>query len=228
MEVQSNMAKASVLQQLKAKEIDVATAAERLIANPGEIMELVEALRTEKGSAKYRYEKALRLVGESRPELIYPYWDAFAALLDHENNFLKWGAIVTIANLTTAPAEGRFEALFERCYAPIAGPTMITAANIIGSSPRIAQAKPHLIQRIAKEILKVEDAQYEHHGSPSPECRNVAIGHAIDAFDQFFDRIDDKPDVQAFVKRQLNNTRKQVAKKAERFLRAHVAIHDAS
>jgi len=29
------------------------------------------------------------------------------------------------------------------------------------------------------------------------------------------------------VKRQLRNTRKQVAKKAERFLRARVATHDA-
>jgi hypothetical protein len=102
MEVQSNMAKASVLQQLKTKEIDVAAAAERLVANPGEIPELVEALQAEKGSAKYRYEKALRLVSERRPELIYPYFDAFAALLGHENNFLKWGAIMTVANLTAA------------------------------------------------------------------------------------------------------------------------------
>lgn len=220
------MAKASVLQQLKAKEIDAATAAERLVANPGEIAGLVEALQTEKGSAKYRYDKALRLVSERRPELIYPHFDAFTALLDHENNFLKWGAILTIANLTAVDTVGRFEAIFDRYYAPIAGPTMVTAANIIGSSPRIAQAKPHLIQRIAKEILKVEDAQYEHHGSPSLECRNVAIGHAIDAFDEFFDRIDDKAAVQAFVKHQLNNTRKQVAKKAERFLRVHNAGGD--
>lgn len=221
MEVQSNMAKASVLQQLKAKEIDVATAAERLVANPGEITELVEALQTEKGSPKYRYEKALRLVGERRSELIYPYWDVFGALLAHEDNFLKWGAIVTIANLTTADAEGRFDAIFERYYAPIAGPTMITAANIVGSSPKIAQAKPHLAQRITQEIFKVEGANYEYHGSPSPECRNIAIGHAIDAFDQFFDLIDDKAAVLAFARRQLNNARKQVAKKAERFLRQH-------
>jgi len=213
------MIKASIPEQLKAKQLDVATAAERLIASPDMIPELVEALQAERSTAKYLYEKTLRLVSEGRPELIYPHFDAFAALLDHENNFLKWGAIMTIAHLSPVDAAGRFEAIFDRYYAPIPGPTMITAANIIGSSPEIVRAKPHLTQRIAQEILKVEGAEYEHHGSPSPECRNVAIGHAIDAFDQFFDRIDDKATVLAFVKGQLKNTRKQVAKKAERFLR---------
>jgi hypothetical protein len=213
------MTQASIPQQLKAKQIDVATAVERLIASPGKIPELVEALQAEKSAARYLYEKALRFVSEGRPQLIYPHFDAFSALLDHENSFLKWGAVMTIAHLTPVDAAGRFEAVFDRYYAPIPGPTMITAANIIGSSPEIVQAKPHLTQRIAQEILKVEKARYKHHGSPSPECRNVAIGHAIDAFDEFFDRIDDKPAVLTFVNRQLENARKQVAKKAERFLR---------
>jgi hypothetical protein len=215
------MGKASILQQLKTKQIDVSTAAEQLIRSPDQISELVEALQTEKGSVKYACEKSLRLVSERRTELIYPHFDAFVALLDCENNFLKWGAIMTIANLTAVDAEGRFEALLDHYHAPIAGPTMITAANIIGSSPRIVRSKPHLAQRIAQEILKVEKARYKHHGSPSPECRNVAIGHAIDAFDQCFDLIEDKTSVVAFVKRQLKNTRKHVAKKAERFLRTH-------
>jgi hypothetical protein len=228
MEVQNPMAQASIQQQLKTKQIDVAAAADRLIASPDRIAEWVEALRTEKGSVKYAYEKTLRLVSERRPELVYPHFNAFADLLDHENSFLKWGAIMTVANLTAADTESRFEALFDRYYAPITDPTMVTAANIVGSSPKIIQAKPHLAQRITQEILKVEGAKYEHHGSPSPECRNVAIGHAIDAFDQFFDLINDKPAVQAFAKRQLQNTRKQVAKKAERFLRTHLENRDIS
>jgi hypothetical protein len=123
MEVQSNMAKASIPQRLKAKEIDAATTAEQLITSPGQIPELVKALQTEKGSAKYRYEKSLRLVSDRRPELIYP------------------------------------------CF---------------------------------------------------------------DAFDQFFDRIDDKAAILAFAKRKLQNTRKQVVKKAERFLRTRVEIREAS
>ena len=108
-------------------------------------------------------------------------------------------------------------------YAPIKGPTMVTAANIIGSSPKIASAKPELTQRITREILKVEKAAYEHHGGPSPECSNVALGHAIDAFDQFFDKIEDQAAIIRFVRRQLKNTRDKVVKKAEKFLRKHAA-----
>jgi hypothetical protein len=98
---------------------------------------------------------------------------------------------------------------------------MITAANVIGSSPRIVSAKPRLAGPITHEILKVQKAKYERHGEPSPECRNVALGHAIDAFDQFFAQIEDKPAILRFVQGQLNNTRKPVARKAERFLREH-------
>jgi hypothetical protein len=128
---------------------------------------------------------------------------------------------MTVANLTAVDAENRFEAIFQKYYAPIPGPAMVTAANVIGSSAKIALAKPELTQRIAREILKVDKAKYQMKGVPSPECRNVAIGQAIDSFERFFEQIDDKAKIVAFVKRQLRNTRKQVVKKAERFLRTH-------
>ena len=212
---------ASVLEQLGRKGVDIAEIVDRVIDKPDEIVKLIEALKVEKRAVKFSYEKVLRLVSERRPGLIYPYFDVFAGLLDCENNFLKWGAIMTVANLTAVDTEKKFEAVFRKYYAPIPGPVMITAANIIGSSARIALAKPELTQRITREILKVEKAQYINKGALSTECRNVVIGHAIDSLDTFFDQIDDKAKVIAFVKRQLNNTRKPVAKKAERFLRKH-------
>ncbi len=211
------------MQRLGKRGVDIAEIVGQVIKNPKPIPQLVEALQIEKGTAKHAHEKVLRLVSERRPELIYPYFDVFAAMLDSDNSFLKWGAIMTVAHLTTVDAEEKFEALFERYYAPIAGPVMVTAANIIGSSARITLAKPGLTERITREILKVEKARYERHGRPSPECRNVAIGKAIDALDQFFDQIENKAAVLRFVKRQLANPRKPVVKKAERFLRRHGA-----
>ena len=215
------MTRASVLQQAGARGADASVLAGRVIGHPGLIAELITALEVEKGTAKYGYEKVLRLVSERRADLIYSHFDFFTRLLDADNNFLKWGAIRTIANLAAVDAENRFEAIFGRYYAPILGPTMITAANIIGCSPRIVQAKPKLAGRITQEILKVQSARYESHGEPSPECRNVAIGHALGAFDQFFDQIEDKAAVLAFVKNQLRNTRRPVVERAEQFLRVH-------
>lgn len=215
------MAEANIVQQAGERGADVSTVAHRVMEHPESIRALIGALQVEKGTAKYSYEKVLRLASEHRPDLIYPHFDFFVGLMDGDNNFLKWGAIMTIANLTAVDAEGRFEAIFEKYYAPIPGPVMITAANIIGSSPRIVRAKPRLVGPITQEILKVQKARYESHGRPSPECRNVAIGHAIEAFDQFFGQVEDQAAVIAFVKRQLRNTRKPVGKKAERFLRRH-------
>ena len=215
------MAGGNILKQLGQKGVDIAGIVDQVIKKPELIDELIEALKVETRAVKFSYEKVLRLVSERRPELIYPYFDVFVGLLDSDNSFLKWGAIMTVANLTAVDTENRFEAIFAKYYAPIPGPTMITAANIIGSSAKIARAKPELIERITREILKVEKGKYKNKGALSPECRNVAIGHAIDTFDQFFDQIDDKSAVVAFVKRQLKNTRKSVVKKAERFLRKH-------
>lgn len=215
------MAKATVIEQLGQKGVDIEAIAERVIARPESVAELVEAVQTEKGTAKYAYEKVLRLVSEREPGLIYPRFEVFVTLLDSENSFLKWGAIMTVANLVAVDAENKFEPIFRKYYAPIKGPAMVAAANIIGGSARIAQARPELTQRIVREILKVEKATYERHGSPSPECRNVAIGQAIDAFDQFFDQIEDGTAVLKFVKRQLKNPRKPVVRKAEKFLRRH-------
>lgn len=211
----------SIVEQLGHKGVDIDGIVEQVIKRPKKIFVLIEALKVEKRAIKFSYAKVLRLVSERRSDLIYPYFDVFADLLDSDNSFLKWGAIMTVANLTVVDTENKFESLFHKYYVPIQGPVMITAANIIGSSAKITLAKPELTQRITREILKVEKVTYINKGVPSPECRNVAIGHAIDSFDMFFGQIEDKAPVIAFVKRQLKNTRKPVVKKAERFLRKH-------
>ncbi|MBN1804763.1 MAG: hypothetical protein JW837_05900 [Sedimentisphaerales bacterium] len=217
------MGKESILEQLGQKGVDIEAIANRVIDKPEEIAELTEAIKVEKRAVKFSYEKVLRLVSERKPELIYPYFGVFEGLLDSDNSFLKWGAILTIGNLAAVDEQKKLEALFEKYYAPIKGLAMVTAASIIGSSAKIALAKPELTERITQEILQVEKAEYESKGQPSPECRNVAIGHAIDSFDKFFEQIEDKKAVIAFVERQLNNTRKQVVKKAERFIRKHAS-----
>lgn len=215
------MADVDIVQQLSRKGADVESIVERIVADPKQIPALIERLQAPKGTLRYACEKVLRLTAERRPEFVYRWFDVYAELLECDNSFLKWGAILTIGHLAAADTEGRFEPIFARYYAPIPGPAMITAANIIGSSARIARAKPHLIDRITREVLKVEKGKYYRKDQLSPECRNVVIGHAIDTLDTFFDRITDKPAVRKFVQRQLKNTRPPVAKKAARFLQTH-------
>jgi hypothetical protein len=210
-----------IANEIGKKGSDASKIARYAIENPQCITQLLDGVTAPKGSIRFGYEKVLRFISEQKPELLYPYFDIFEKMSGCDNSFLKWGAIMTIANLAAKDSDNRFDAIFEQYYAPIKGPVMVTAANIIGSSVKIVSAKPYLTGKIVKEILKVEKANYELRNQPSPECRNVAIGHAIEAFDQFFDKIDDKKTILKFVQRQLKNTRKAVVKKAEKFLQKH-------
>lgn len=191
------------------------------MGHPSCIKLLMEGVTAGKGSVRFGYSKVLRRISEQRPELVYPYFSTFRELSVCDNSFLKWDAIAILSNLTRVDTENRFDAIFHDYYAPLAGPVMITAANIIGCSATIAKAKPYLAQQITKEILKVENAAFENRGEPSPECRNVAIGHAIGALDQIFDQIEEKERVCGFVERQLHNSRKAVVQKAEKFLKKY-------
>ena len=201
---------------LADKKLNPEELAELVIVEPGLLPQLLEGLGIPKAPVKFGCEKALRLLSERVPQLLYPHYDFFVEMLDNENSFLRWGAIHTIGNLAASDAENRFDAIFDKYFSPIPGPALIPAANAIGGAAKIAAARLELAERITAELLKVEKAVYQ-----TPECRNVALGQAIDALNTFFDKIEDKGAVLAIVKRQLSNTRNATRKRAERFIKRH-------
>ncbi len=188
--------------------------ARAVVKNPALLEEVIEGLNAEPARVKYGCAKALRVISEERPDLLYPQFDYFVRLLSHENKIFQWEAIFVLARLARVDAKDKFTAIFDRYFAPIPGPVMITAANVIGASAHIARAKPHLADRIATEVLKVARARYQ-----TPECRNVAIGHALLAFGEFLGLIENREPVLAFVRRQTRNPRPATRKKAELFLK---------
>jgi hypothetical protein len=206
---------------LAQKGADLPAIAAQAIRRPETIAELVAGLEAPSANVKYGCEKVLRRVSEQRPDLVLPHFDVFVKLLRSDNSFLKWGAIVTLGNLAPAVRAGHLERIFTRYFAPVTGPVLVTAANTIQSAPKIARAKPELLPRIVRAILQVERATFVHRGAPSPECRNVACGHALAALDAMFDQSDPPRPVLEFARRQLDSTRASVRKNAERFLKRH-------
>ena len=190
----------------------------RAAKTPPRIERLFERTRSAEPRVKYAAAKALRKISEERPQTIYPYFDDLLRLFENENTFLRWGATLTLGNLAAVDRDGRFEKVLDRFLAPIMGREMIGAANVIIAASQIAAAQPHLAARIASEILKVEQAVYK-----TPECRNIAIGHAIRALDRFTAVLPDCAPVLAFVTRQLSNPRQATRRKAERFLKRWAA-----
>jgi len=203
-----------LLAQVACKKATKEAIADRIARKPVLLPEIVNGLGADQAPIKYGCLKVLRLLSEKKPAILYPKIGHFFSLLDSDNTFLKWGAIIVVGNLAAVDSKRKIDAILGRYLQPIGGPVMITAANVIGSAAKIAAAKPELADKIARALLKVERAEYQ-----TAECRNVALGHAIEAFDQFFDQLKAKQAVLAFVRRQRSNHRSAVRKKAAAFLK---------
>lgn len=185
-----------------------------VIKSPDLLTEVLDGLESDEATVRYGSAKVIRTISEREPELLYPHLDFFVERLDCENQVMQWEAIAVLGNLARVDTEGTIDRLLDRYLGPIRGPVMITAANTIKGAVRIALAKPDLTEPIVKAILRVERGKYK-----TPECRNVAIGHALEAFGELDAQLDDAKAVLSFATRQLKNGRQSTRRKAERFLK---------
>lgn len=179
------------------------------------ILEVLAGLSAARAATKLGASKALRILSERSPELLYPHFDSFTALLSHDNHILKWNATLTLANLARVDRESRIEGILDPYLDLMVGPNMITAANAMRGAAIIGAAKPHLVKHIVSRIMRVERAKYA-----TPECRNVAIGHALRALEDLNPLLADRRKVRLFAARQLGNPRTATSAKARKFLKA--------
>lgn len=213
------MPNSKLLNQIADKEIKKELIAAKVIKKPDLLTHIFEGLNAEDAATKYGCDKVLRIISELQPSMLYPMYDFFACKLESENNFFKWSAINIIANLACVDNDQKFEAIFQKYFASVTGPVMITAGNIVNGAAKIALANPHLTKRITDELLKVEKAKYQ-----TDECRNIVLGQTIKSFDIFLDLIQDKEPVIKLIRKQLKNSRNATRKKAEEFLKKHKRI----
>jgi hypothetical protein len=180
------------------------------------IPSLVAGVASPRASVRFSSAKALSQLAEASPEPLYPHFDFFVKQLDCPNSILRWNAIRTLACLAPADRGNKLEAALDKYLSPIPGPQMIAAGTAIRWAATIALAKPHLADRLARAILGVQRAVYE-----TEECRNVAIGHAIQSLERFYELIEDKRSVLKFVRAQSDNPRAATRRKALLFIEKH-------
>jgi hypothetical protein len=211
------MTNSKLLQQISKKDSDKEAIAAKVIGQPELLSEIFEGLNADQANIKYGCDKILRLISEQAPALLYSQFDFFAANLSRGNNFLKWSAIHILANLAAVDSENKFERIFDKYFAPIPGPVLITAANVVKGAVKIALAKPELTAKIVHALLQVENAKYQN-----AECRNIALGQVIKSVDQFFGQIKDKESMIQLIRKQLKNSRNATKKAAEKFVKKNL------
>lgn len=145
--------------------------------------------------------------------------DFFMSLLDSKHRILIWNAMAVIANLCVVDVDRKFDLIFDRYYGFLNDKYMVTVANVVGNSAKIARTKPYLAPRITAELLRVDEISTSPH--LTEECRRVIAEKAIASFDQFFDLMDarEKAKALSFVKKHADSSRASLKKEAELFLR---------
>ncbi|MEJ2126679.1 MAG: hypothetical protein P8X84_04090 [Candidatus Bathyarchaeota archaeon] len=186
--------------------------------DPDLIPLLLHGVDHKKAAVRYGCSKDMMDLSEDHPEQLYSEFDFFVKLLDSKYRILIWNAFVILANLTRVDVDKKFDAVFDKYYSFLDAEHMVTVANLVGNSGKIANAKPYLVPKITEELLKVQNLSTTPH--LTEECKRVIAQQAIDSFDEFFDKIDKQQDqVLYFVKLCLNSSRKKLRSKAENFLK---------
>ncbi len=198
---------------IERKGVDAESIAKKVVKDERLLDDLLEGASSEKAVIKYKSLKALMLVSEQQPKMLYPEWDFFVKLLDDDNTFLRVIGATIIANLTRVDTKNKFEKIFNKYYSLLEDESMINTANIAGRSGIIAKEKPHLQSKITNKLLAIDKT---HHDS---ECKNLIKGKAILSFDEYIDEFKDKKKIIQFVRNELQNTRPATRKKAEKFLK---------
>lgn len=213
------MLEADLLQQLAKRTITK----EQLLNSVERDFELlpivISGVSSSKAAIRYGCAKVLLDFSEKHPEQLYPQMDSFVSLLDSKYRILVWSATTAIANLCAVDVNKEFDAVFDRYFALLADQYLVTVANVVGNSGKIALSKPYLMSRITNELLHVDKIVVTNH--LTDECKKVIAEKAITTFDKYFDKMnsDDKAKVISFVKKHANSSRVSLAKKAELFLR---------
>jgi len=208
------MDKQDIFNSLIPKERNLKQIAKIATNSPEIINDLITGITENDTRIKYGCINTLVIISEKQPELIYPYFDAFKEYMASKNKFIKWAAILIIANIVKLDKENKFDSIFKSYFSEITGPIMITAANITKGAAIIAKAKPYLTERITNELLKVKNAKYQ-----TDECLNIILGHMISSFDKFFRQVKNRTEVIDFVKKQINNPSKNTKNKAEKIIK---------
>lgn len=203
--------------QMKKKD-NLIVLTNEITRNPQLIGNILAIIRTEKGSIKYTGTKLIRLVSQTNPIIIYPYFDDIFALIYNINSFIKWDAITIISNLITVDNQSKFDLLFNQYFNLLHDKQMITAANVVVNAWKIVRANPKYEFEITSRLLMIPNNQYYSDGVISPECNKILCGHVIDCFSKYFELSALQNKIIDFANMQRESPRKSVAKKASTFL----------
>ena len=215
-----------LLQKLESKKMTREQLYKKVEQDYSILPEVIKGLSSSKAAVRYGCGRVLVDFSGEHPEKLYTYMDFFINLLNSKYRILTWNAMYVIANLTKVDRDKKFDQIFDKYYSFLNNEYMVTVANIVSCSSKIALAKPYLIQKITDKLLEVENISTSPH--MTEECKRVVVEKTVEFFDLFFDQIKDRNKVISFTKRHLDSPRRTLRKKVENFIRRRGSVEGFS
>lgn len=173
-------------------------------------------LNSNKIMVYYHSYYILSKASETRPDLFYKYWEDFISLLHHENSYHRDFGLTLIANLTEVDEENRFLKIFDDYFKHLNDVKFTTAKHCVQNTAKILANKACLKEDIINILLDIDNLC----DFPKKQKSLLKSG-IIEVFDKFYDDLENKDNINEFVKRQLDNISPKTKKSAKNFVLKH-------
>lgn len=200
--------------QISDKNVDIDKFAE-IVINNGHIRDKIinQMLNNKNIMVYYHSYQILAKASELEPGLFYKYWNDFASLLNHENSYHRDFGLTLIANLTKVDEENKFLSIFEDYFKCINDAKFMTARHCIQNTSKIMANKSELNEDILNILLNIDELC-----NFSPKQKALLKSNVIEVFDKFYGQINDKENVNKFVKVELDSISPKTKKRAKEFI----------
>jgi hypothetical protein len=204
----------AILSEASAEKISAESISERIFKDRQSLDSVFVVISSGPPGDRFRCSKALLLLSESNPRLLYPRIQDIVNLLESKNQILKWNAIAILGNLASEEYKRVMDGILPKLYGFLSCGELITANHAIATLAKIGRALPEKKKNIIAKLLKVEGYAFD-----SDECRNIAVGKVILALEELMDSSRANKKLTEFARRYVDNRRPATAKKAKEFLR---------
>jgi hypothetical protein len=204
----------AILSEASAEKISAESIAERILKDRQPLDSVFVVISNGPPGDRFRCSKALLLLSESNPRLLYPGIQDIVNLLESKNQILKWNAIAILGNLASEECKSVMDGILPKLYGFLSCGELITANHAIATLAKIGRAFPEKKKKIIPQLLKVEGYAFD-----TDECRNISVGKVILALEELMDSSKANKTLAEFARRHVDNGRPATAKKAKEFLR---------